>query len=76
MNPKLRKRLENLLYRYTSNDFKGRGADGVRRVLNLESAGTCSVPLSAFADDVLIAKLPRKAREAAVLAGLLEPVSS
>lgn len=60
-----RRGLETLVWRHTHRDFRGRGSDGVRRVLHLnpQTGGTESWPLAAFTDDELLAKLPRRVRE-------------
>jgi hypothetical protein len=60
MDHKARKKLENLLYRLTHRDYKGRNGDGTRSVLHNESGvtyGTESWPLSTFTDAQLTAAL-------------------
>lgn len=57
--------LECLVWKHTHRDYKGVGADGVRRVLHMiTNQGTCSVPLSSLTEEELRAKLPRSIREA------------
>jgi hypothetical protein len=57
VNAKIRRALENAAYAATHRDFKGKGEDGVRRMLRLESGGTCSVPVEQFTDVQLLRKV-------------------
>lgn len=60
MDPKARKKLEDLLYSLTHRDYKGRNGDGTRSVLHNESGvtyGTESWPLSTFTDAQLVSAL-------------------
>lgn len=46
-----------LIWRHTHRDFKGKGADGIKRVLVLRPGGTTSVPLNALTDAEVADKL-------------------
>jgi hypothetical protein len=60
MEPKTRKKLESLLWKYTHKDFRG-SIDGVKNVLvNRGREGTCLVPLSVLTDDELLGKIPKR----------------
>ncbi len=59
-----RAHLERLLWGHTHPNYRGKGEDGVKRVLHLvPGQGTCSWPLSSFTDAQIEAKIPRVARE-------------
>lgn len=60
MEGKTRKKLEALLWKHTSKDFRGT-IDGVKNVLVLRGGlGTCLVNLTDLTDAELLDKLPRK----------------
>jgi len=58
MADKEKQRKLNAVYRVTSPDYKGRGADGVRRIM-VYRQGTCSVPLELLTDEEIASRLPR-----------------
>lgn len=65
-----RRALEALVWKHTHRDYRGRGPDGVRRVLHLnpETGATESWPLASFTDAELVAKLPSRVRAGLALA--------
>jgi hypothetical protein len=65
LSPAERKKAEQIVWKGTHPDAKGKGEDGVKRVLTLSPSGggTESWPLSTFTDDQLVTKMRRVDRE-------------
>lgn len=66
LSPKLRQKLENLVWKHTHADFKGKMSDGTKCVLHNESKvtyGTESWPISRFSDEQLLNKLRKSIRD-------------
>lgn len=60
-----RKKLEALVWKHTSRDFRGKSPSGERTVLQLvPGQGTCIVLLSSLSDVELFSKLPLQVRVA------------